>query len=128
MNAFEPYNEAVRACFAHPVHAGDLQGEYAHALVASASSSDRGARVDLSIGVSEGTIVEMRYRALACPHLIAAAETLCANRENEPLSALQHFDTNELMQLLSIPVEKTGELLLLEDAVNLLWEQHIGVA
>lgn len=97
-------------------------------LVASASSSDRGARIDLSIGFSAGIIVEMRYRAWACPHLIAAAETLCAKRENGPLKALQYFDANELMQLLSIPVEKTGKLLLLEDAVNLLWEQHLGVA
>jgi len=40
------------------------------------------------------------------------------------MDSLQHFDVNGMMQQLSIPVEKTGRLLLLEDALQSLWQQY----
>lgn len=126
MTLGEPYNDIVRACFENPDHAGDLQCDYRQSLVADVSESDRGARIVLSIGITDGTIAEMRFRARACPHLIAASETLCSERENGPVGALREFDKNALMKQLSVPVEKTGKLLLLEDALKSLWEQYTG--
>ena len=113
----EPYNALVRACFAKPDHAGDLQHRYALAYSAAAAESDNGVRLTLAVGIHEGMIAEMRFRAWACPYLIAAAEVLCADKENKPVATLQRFDQNELMRKLSVPGVKTGSILLLEDAL-----------
>ena len=124
----DPYNETVRAFFENPSHAGDLQGDYAQVLASDAAESAHGARIVLFAGITDGMIAEMRFRALACPHLIAAAEGLCRDRENGSVSGLSSFDTKGLMEQLAVPPEKTGKILLLEDAVKSLWEQHKGAA
>ena len=120
----DPYNEAVRACFENPDHAGDLQGDYALILAAEAAESEQGARVVLSAGIADGMIAEMRFRVWGCPHLVAAAETLCRDREKGPVSGLSQFDANGMMQQLSVPATKTGKMLLLEDVLKLLWAQY----
>jgi NifU-like protein involved in Fe-S cluster formation len=69
----------------------------------------------------DGNIVRrLRYRVFGCPHLIAAAEELCGRLEGQGPQALQDVPLAQLMQLLEVPVEKTGRLLLLEDAAHLL--------
>ena len=120
----DPYNETVRAFFENPTHAGDLQGDYARVLTADAAESECGARIMLFAGIADGMIAEMRFRALACPHLVAAAEWLCRDRQNGPVSGLSAFDRHGLMEQLAVPPEKTGKILLLEDALKSLWEQH----
>ena len=120
----EPYNETVRGCFENPAHAGDLRGDYAQVLSSERAESHHGARIVLFAGITDGMIAEMRFRAWACPHLIAAAELLCRDRENGPVSGLSLFHAKELMAQLSVPAEKTGKILLLEDALKSLWEQH----
>lgn len=114
---FEPYNELVRACFANPDHAGDLQGRYDAVRTAEVTESENGARLLLAVGVRDETIAEMRFRVWGCPYLIAAAETVCADKENIPVAALRAFPQNELVQRLSVPDEKLGRMLLLEDAL-----------
>jgi NifU-like protein involved in Fe-S cluster formation len=119
-----PYNALVLACFENLNHAGDLQGDYAQVLTSTAAESAQGARIVLSVGITDGMIAAMRFRAWGCPHFIAAAETLCADQENGPVAGLAAFDVNAMMRELSVPSEKTGKMLLLEDALKLLWEQH----
>lgn len=125
---YEPYNEVVRDCFENPGHAGDLKGEYAQVLTAEAAESERGARIVLSAGIADGMIAEMFFRVWGCPHIIAAAETLCRDRQNGPVAGLSAIDTNGMMEKLSVPTEKTGKILLLEDALKSLWEQYISAA
>jgi nitrogen fixation NifU-like protein len=122
----EPYNQAVRDTFHSPAHAGDLSRDYPHVLRAVAAESENGSRLVLAAGVADELILEMRYRVWGCPHLIAAAEILCKEREQAAVAGLSVFALAELMELLAIPVEKTGRILLLEDALNLLWEQYSG--
>ncbi|MGI9261487.1 MAG: iron-sulfur cluster assembly scaffold protein [Woeseiaceae bacterium] len=119
----EPYNELVRACFAHPDHAGDLQGRYDSVCSAEVTESENGARLLLQVGIRDKKIAEMRFRVWGCPYLIAAAETVCADKENMPIATLQVFAQNELMQRLSVPDEKLGRMLLLEDALLTLAAQ-----
>lgn len=121
--AFDPYNELVRACFANPAHAGELQEEYDSACVAEVAESETGARLVLAIGIRNTSIAAMRFLAWGCPYLIAAAETLCADKENRPVDALSGFDQNELVQRLSVPDAKFGRILLLEDALASLVAQ-----
>lgn len=122
----EPYNQAVRNNFQSPAHAGDLSRDYPQVLRAGAAESENGPRLVLAAGVVDEVIIEMRYRVWGCPHLIAAAETLCNERERGAVAGLSVFALAELMELLAIPVEKTGRILLLEDALNSLWLQYSG--
>lgn len=116
----EPYNDTVRRHFASPAHAGDVQEGYARLVRADVSESDAGLRVLLAARIDGSTIARLRYRVFGCPHLIAAAEELCARLEGGPVEGLQDVPVTQLMELLEIPVEKTGRLLLLEDAANAL--------
>ena len=126
MTSRDPYNAEVRAYFENPVHAGDLQGEYATMLVADVSESEKGARVVLSAGIDDGMIAEIRFRAWGCPHLIAAAELVCREKENGPADDLDDFSPNGIMQRLSVPGEKIGRIFLLEDALKSIARQHAG--
>jgi nitrogen fixation NifU-like protein len=123
MAASEPYNEEVRALFENPFHAGDLQGVYPETLTADVSESEHGARLVLYAGIDDGKIAEIRFRAFACPHLVAAAEAVCREAEGGKLSELRTVKANELMERLSVPVGKTGRMLLIEDAVEKLHAQ-----
>jgi NifU-like protein involved in Fe-S cluster formation len=116
----EPYNDTVRRHFANPSHAGDLQEGYPRPVRAHACGSEDGLRVLLAAQIDGGIVSHLRYRVFGCPHLIAAAEEFCARLEGGPVGALQDVPVTQLMELLEVPVEKTGRLLLLEDAANAL--------
>lgn len=116
----EPYNDKVRQYFANPMHAGDLPPGYTATCAAMATESADGARVELRLAHSAGRIAAMRFRAWGCPHLVAGAEAICEQFEGAGVESLARFDAGEYMRLLAVPVEKTGRILLLEDAVRLL--------
>jgi NifU-like protein involved in Fe-S cluster formation len=116
----EPYNDTVRRHFENPLHAGDLPAGYPAELIAEVVESDAGVRIVLAADVDAHTIRCLRYRVFGCPHLIAAAEELCGRLEGQPAQGLQNVPVAQLMTLLAVPVEKTGRLLLLEDAANAL--------
>jgi NifU-like protein involved in Fe-S cluster formation len=123
MSAPEPYNEVVLARFENPVHAGNLDGDYAELLVADVSESETGARVVLFAGLDSGKIAALRYQVLGCPHLIAAAEIFCSETEGRDSRNLRPLDVSEYMRRLSVPIEKTGRMLLLDNAVRSLAER-----
>jgi NifU-like protein involved in Fe-S cluster formation len=117
-----PYNGAVRRHFANPLHAGDLQAGYAGTVTAEASASDSGFRLVLSAELDGSVLRRLRYRVFGCPHLIAATEISCSLFEGRTAEALQKFSVAQLKELLDLPVDKTGRLLILEDAVRALAE------
>ena len=119
-----PYSELVKRYFANPVHAGQLPDEYNNAVVGEAAESETGARVILHAVVDRDTVRILRYQVFGCPHLIAAAEAFCDQAEGQPVSTLLELDVPGLMDKLTIPVEKTGRVLILEDAAKAL---HITV-
>jgi len=110
----DPYNSRVRAYFAHAEHCGDVSGG------AVGYFEDQGMRIRLSAEVVDGTITRLRFRAWACPHVIAAAEAVCRRFEGRPAAELEHFETGQIMQDLAVPLEKTGRILVLEDTVRSL--------
>ena len=115
----EPYSELVRRYFANPVHAGRLPDAYNDAFIGEAAESEMGARVVLSAVVDGDTIRFLRSRVFGCPHLIAAVEFFCNEVEGQAISTLLGLNVPTLMEKLTIPVEKTGRLFILEDAVKL---------
>jgi nitrogen fixation NifU-like protein len=110
----DPYNRAVREYFADPKHCGDVRGG------AVGYFEDQGIRLRLSAEVSSGKITRLAFRAWACPHVIAAAETVCRQFEGRPVAELEQFETGQIMGDLAVPVEKTGRILVLEDTVRSL--------
>ena len=120
----EPYSETVREYFRSSDHAGDLGREYPQMLESTVAESRQGARIVLAAGIEDGIVREMRFRVWGCPHLIAATAWLCAQLESGPVAAMKDFPLQEIMRQLSVPVEKTGRILLLEDALKSLGTQY----
>lgn len=113
MNA-DPYSATVRALFAAPAHAGDVDGGK------SVLVDEQDVHIRLAAASTENRISVMRFRAWGCPHVIAACEAACAGLEGQPVAALLEFSGRDLMENLPVPVEKTGRILVLEDAVRSL--------
>ena len=109
----DPYSDEVRRLFKAPAHAGTADGP-------SARVDAQGVSVELSAEVQGGELTALRFRARGCPHLVAAAEALCGDLEGQPVAALKGDYREEIMRRLSVPVEKTGRILVLEDTAALL--------
>jgi NifU-like protein involved in Fe-S cluster formation len=110
----DPYSTEVRALFANPVHAGALSASH------RVDVQDQGIRVALSATLDGGMIECLRFRAFGCPHVIAAAEWVCFKLQGTPAADLARFSVAELMQSLAVPTEKSGRILVIEDAVRAL--------
>ncbi len=110
----DPYNAKVRDYFAAPPHAGELAGGIAARLDA------QGLRVEFAARLEDGRIAALRFRARGCPHVIAAAEWVCDYYEGKPVEALEVFPIARIMEDLAVPTEKTGRILVLEDAIQSL--------
>lgn len=108
------YSAAVRELFARPAHAGRLED----GRVATVCAQD--VRLELSARAEAGRVGALRFRAWACPHVIAAAEAACARLEGAAIGELLEFSAVDLMEKLAVPVEKTGRILVLEDVVRSL--------
>ncbi len=115
----DPYSARVRALFADPAHAGQL------ANAVGVLVEDQGVRMAFSAQLAAGRIDTLRFQAWGCPHVIAAAEAFCADYEGRSTAELLDFSTSDLMQSLSVPVEKTGRILVIEDAVRSLAQELV---
>ncbi len=113
----DPYGPVVRELFAAPAHAGVLDDGL------SVFIDEQDVRLRLSAMAAGGTIGAMRFRAWGCPHVIAAAEAACRSLEGRPVTDLLEFSASGLMENLAVPVEKTGRILVLEDAVRSLGQR-----
>ena len=110
----DPYSARVRELFESPQHAGALEGAL------NVTVDDQGIRISLFASVDQGKVSALRFLAWGCPHVIAAAEEFCASFEEKSVSELLEFSASDLMQSLSVPVQKSGRILVLEDAVRAL--------
>jgi NifU-like protein involved in Fe-S cluster formation len=118
-----PYNARVRECFNAPHHAADGNAVGGHRYAARAAESDSGAHLSLSAVTDNCVLASLRFRVFGCPHLIAAAEVCCERFEGGPVNQLGDLDVPRLMETLGVPIEKTGRILLLEDAIRSLRSQ-----
>jgi NifU-like protein involved in Fe-S cluster formation len=111
------YNPRVLAHFATPAHAGDLSQRYPVESKGEARESASGCRVVLVAGSDGRVFREVRFRVFGCPHLVAAAEEWCRHAQGRCVGAKDARPAvAELMASLEVPVEKTGRILVLEDA------------
>jgi NifU-like protein involved in Fe-S cluster formation len=83
-----------------------------------AGAIDRGVRVEFEARVREGRIVECRFRAYGCPHVIAAASWVAEQAEGRAAGDTSWVDPQQLAELLEAPPHKLGNLLVVEDALR----------
>ncbi len=110
----DPYSPRVRELFATTPHSGGIDGGVSILI------EDQGVRLELSAKAVGERVSELGFRAWGCPHLIAAAAAFCTGYKGQKVAHLQEFSASGLMQTLAVPVEKTGRILVLEDAVRSL--------
>ncbi|MDX1515672.1 MAG: iron-sulfur cluster assembly scaffold protein [Woeseiaceae bacterium] len=113
MNA-DPYSAEVRRRFFDPQHAGRVDGG------TEARVDAQGLRIRLTMRASDGRIAALAFEASGCPHVVAACDAFCEAYEGRQVAELCGFTGALLMQQLAVPVEKTGRILVLEDAVRAL--------
>lgn len=118
------YNDTVRRYFGNPAHGGDLPAGSPPGLSAAVTEGGAGARLTLEAAIEGDRIRCLRYRVFGCPHLVAAAEMLAEHLEGGPVAALADVPVDDLIERLEVPVEKTGRILLLEDACLALAQKH----
>lgn len=113
------YSAPVRALFGHLAHAGVVSGP-------RVEFSRGGMHIELSAEISGGQLSALRFRAFACPHLLAATEAFCEEFEGRTVDDLRQYSASQAIARLGIPLEKTGRILLLEDAIAALRDKLLS--
>jgi len=111
------YSDAVQRAFDHPGHAGTLSG-----AVGVAGSEAAGTEIAFRMVAENNRILAMRFQAYGCPHTIAACDLAVERLLGQPVAALRNWDPAGTARELEIPVEKTGRLLLIQDALRNCWQ------
>jgi NifU-like protein involved in Fe-S cluster formation len=89
------------------------------ALAVAAEAEDRTLNVWIRcfVEVRETLIRDVRFRVFGCPHTIAAARRAEEQLRDRPIAALRGVDFARIASELSVPTEKLGKLLRIEDAL-----------
>ena len=120
------YSPKVRDLFRRAKHGGKLPDGEGRTVSVTVHEGANGCRISLSGRTDGERWVALGYRVFGCPHLIAAAEWASSRFEGEPAETLAPFPVCEVMRDLKVPVEKTGRILLLEDAFAALDRRRRG--
>ncbi len=98
---------------------GDGAGKGAPGRMVSgeAGGPDKGTWVRFHLRVDGGTVKEARFQALACPHTMDTAGWLCEQLPGRTRDGLIPGTPAAWAAARSVPVEKLGRLLIIEDAL-----------
>jgi hypothetical protein len=112
------YNELTRRHFEHPVRLGTLVGRDCYRGAAGSRSAGTWVQFDVRVGrASAGPrVLEVRFLAFGCPHVIAAAGLVAEQSEGGAPEPRLPQGVHALREQLDAPVEKLGRLFVVEDA------------
>lgn len=108
------YNELTRRYFTTAPTAGELAGE--GVFRGAAGNREQGTWVQFDLRIRAGAVAAARFLAFACPHTIAVSAWLAEQAVGRPLRPALPESVPALQQRFALPVEKTGRLLIIEDA------------
>ena len=110
------YGSEVRRRFAS---ASRRALDEADARVATGLAEDRtlSVWVKFQIRVTDSVVDQVGYEVFGCPETIAAASLIAERLEGRSIAAIPDIDVHAIAAELSIPVDKLGKLLRIEDAV-----------
>jgi NifU-like protein involved in Fe-S cluster formation len=117
-NRSQGYSSLVEQHFAQPQHAGTLTGHFETTLSGGAGQREHGTEIVFHIGLNDDRIGEITFQAFGCPHTIAACSVLAERLTGCPIESLGDIRPDELAACMDLPVENTGRLLVIEDALS----------
>lgn len=92
-------------------------------------SRARDAEICFQALVDDGNhLKSIRFQALGCPHLVAAADLVAERLEGRELAELQDFRADFLESELPLPAEKLDLKILLEDTIKALYNAIINAS
>jgi len=112
------YSPLVERYFAQPFGAGCWPAGAGPTVGGEAGSEEQGTRVRFELLSVGGVVTEARFQAFGCPHTIAAAAWLTEHLAGRPLDRAMPIPILEVGELLEVPAEKRGRLLVVEDALR----------
>ena len=110
------YSVRVLELFRTLPGAGSLQASPGGTATGESIALDRGAWVRFEARVAAGRIVECRFQAWGCPHLLAAAALAATWLARDAAGQVSRCEAASLARELDAPAEKMGRLLVVEDA------------
>jgi len=113
------YNAAVIDHFERPRNAGRLSSG-PEIVEGVAGSIAQGVMFALTARIVAGRIEDVRYEVFGCPHCVAAGSWLTEHLVGSDRDDLMRWSWREVADVLAVPTEKRGRLLILEDAVRAL--------
>lgn len=115
----DPLGARIGPLFRNLAHAGDLgAGPALQLLTGEAGEQSHGTRIRFTLGVVEGLIRAVRYRAYGCPFTLATCEWLAGSLEGRPAACPGLGGPLDWAQQLGIPADRLGRLLVIEDALR----------
>jgi NifU-like protein involved in Fe-S cluster formation len=108
------YNDLTRRYFEAPAKAGVLMGP--KVFRGSAGDPEHGTWVQFDLKTEAGTVLDARFLAFGCPHVIAVSAWLAEQAVGRQLSAALPESVQALRERFAIPLEKLGRLFIIEDA------------
>lgn len=123
MNRAPGYSARVRELFALLPGGGALTSGPGRSVSAEAVAIERGAWARFEARIAAGRIEDCVFRAWGCPHTLAAAAWSAVSLRGRDLGEVRPIEALRLAEELEVPAEKTGRLLVVEDAVRSLLER-----
>jgi NifU-like protein involved in Fe-S cluster formation len=119
------YSALVERHFLTPRNVGALAAA-SDVIAARRGAPAQGIEIELSGGIADGRLIDLKQRVYGCPHAIAAASWLTERLAGASLADLDAWSWREAADALEVPPEKWGRLLVLEDAVRALAREWRG--
>jgi NifU-like protein involved in Fe-S cluster formation len=109
------YNELTRRYFTTAASAGELTGP--GVFRGAAGNRAQGTWVQFDLQIEGGAVAAARFLAFACPHTVAVSAWLAEQAVGKALLRPSLPESVQALQeRFAVPVEKTGRLLIIEDA------------
>jgi NifU-like protein involved in Fe-S cluster formation len=111
------YNSLVLELFERRPHAGRMETA-SDVFVGRAGEQARGVEVQFWLKCAGGRIQATSFLAYGCPHSIAAASWWAQRVRGLKVSDAEQVGWREAEEVLSVPPEKRGRLLTVEDGMR----------
>jgi len=112
------YNSLVLDLFDRRPHAGKM-ADATDVFIGRAGEPGRGVDVQFWLKCAGGRIQATSFQAYGCPHSIAAASWWAQRVRGLKSSDAEQVGWREAEQVLGVPPEKRGRLLVVEDAMRM---------
>ena len=117
------YSPEVRQRFADPSGYGQWRPDAGQGFHGSAEDRTQGIWVRFEVQLHDDHIAAIRFQTFGCPHAVAAASLVAENAVGQPARALLDIDPESISEQLTVPVEKFGRVLIVEDAAGACWDR-----